>query len=168
MQKTFLDFWQKLQPRERIVLGVGAVLVSCILFYSLIWFPWHRAINNMQNALPEKRSDLVWMRQQAELISQPGSIASKATLKGEGQSLMAIIEQTAKSGGVRDSIQQMVPRQNSKEVSVVLEDASFNKWVAWVDILYKDYAVHIKQLSAERDGEKSDSADIRVTFERRS
>ncbi|NNC98719.1 MAG: type II secretion system protein M [Gammaproteobacteria bacterium] len=165
MQKLFLEHWRKLQPREQKILGGGVLLVGLMLFYAVIWLPWHRAIDHMETVLPFKRADLVWMRQQAALLKEGGPI-SKAAIKGENQSLLAVVEQTARASGVRDSIKQLVPRQNNQEVSVVLEAASFNRWVRWVDVLSTQYAVNIKQLSAERDSDVPDNAEIRVTFAR--
>ena len=77
-----------------------------------------------------------------------------------------MIEQTAKASRVREAIQQLVPNSKENEVRVVLEQANFNQWVRWVDTLIKDYGVNVKQLSAERDEDAPNVAEIRITFER--
>jgi len=106
------------------------------------------------------------MRQQAELVKNGGVVSAAKRIKGADESLLAVIEQTAKAHKLQKSIQQMVPGRSTQEVSVVLEEADFNQWVRWVDALSKQYAVNIKQLSAERDDERANIAEIRVTFER--
>lgn len=163
--KQALQSWHKLQERERQVLGWGGLIIFVIVAYSLVWQPWQAALAHMQTVLPQKRVDLVWMRQQAEAIQQGGARTTRQ-VRGANQSLMAVIEQTARAGGIKDAIQQMVPRQNNQEVSVVLEGASFNQWVRWVDTLQQQYSVSIKQLTADREPEKPDTAEIRVTFTR--
>lgn len=163
MKAVIIKFWQDLQPRERMILSFGVVFGCCFIFYVFIWQPWHAAIDHMEEVLPYKRVDLIWMRQQSEIILN-GGVTQVSKTKGENQSLMAIIDQTAKASGVRKTIQQMVPQQDKQEVSVVLEETSFNKWLQWVDVLKNDYAVSIKQLSAERDTKLADTAEIRVTF----
>lgn len=163
MLDTILKNWNQLQPRERLILSLGSVIVIAILSYSLILKPWHRAIGNMQKSLVGWRTDLVWMQQQAELVQQ-GGISSAQKFKGEAQSLMAVVEQTAKAAGVRSAIQQMVPGENNREVSVVLEEVSFNNWVRWVDTLQNQYGVAIKQLTADREEDQPDRAEIRLTF----
>ena len=165
MFETSLKYWQQLQPRERLILGWGGPLIIVILSYALVLQPWHKALAHMEMALPSKRADLVWMRQQSELLKQGGA-SNVQKFKGENQSLMAVIEQTAKASGVRSAIQQMVPRENNQEVSVVLEEVSFNNWVRWVDTLQNQYGVAIKQLTADREDDQADRAEIRLTFVR--
>ena len=166
MQKALINYWQQLQSRERMVVSWGALATMLMLLYTFVWSPWHNAIGHMESVIPLKRVDLVWMRQQAAALGDSGTVAPQANIKGASQSLMAVVEQSAKASGVGESIQQMIPRQNNTEVSVVLESVSFNKWLRWVDILEKQYAVTVKQLSAERDAAQPDIAEIRVTFSR--
>jgi type II secretory pathway component PulM len=117
----------------------------------------------METVLPFKRADLVWMRQQSQLLKNGGA-SNVQKFKGETQSLMAVVEQTAKTSGVSSAIQQMVPAENSQEVSIVLEEVSFNNWVRWVDLLQNQYGVSIKQLTADREDDQADLAEIRLTF----
>jgi general secretion pathway protein M len=163
MLETLLKNWQQLQARERLMLASGGIVVFGILFYVFILQPWHAAINHMQSALPFKRAELVWMRQTAELVQQGGTISSQKP-RGHGQSLMAVIEQTAKANGVSSAIQQMVPSENDQQVSVVLEGVSFNNWIKWVASLQTEYGVSIKQLTADREDDQPDSAEIRLTL----
>jgi general secretion pathway protein M len=158
-------YWQGLQPRERWMLGGGGVFCIALIAHQLVWQPWQNAIDYMEEALIGHRVNLVWMQQYAEQI-ETGNVSSQVrAIRGRDQSLMSIIEQSAKTAGVRESIQQLMPRENNTQVSVVLEEASFNKWVAWVDILQNQYGVTITQLNAERE-DKPDQAEIRVTFTR--
>jgi hypothetical protein len=46
----------------------------------------------------------------------------------------------------------------------VLQDADFNKWLLWVDTLYKKKGIDIRQVTAERDDDRPNIAEIRVTF----
>ena len=166
MQKALINSWQKLQSRERAMVSWGALAAILMLLYTFVWSPWHKAIFHMESVITIKRVDLVWMRQQAAALGDSGTVAPQANVKGTSQSLMAVVERSAKASGVGESIQQMIPRQNNTEVSVVLESVSFSKWLRWVDILEKQYAVTVKQLSAERDTTQPDTAEIRVTFSR--
>ncbi len=167
MMNTVKNWWVSLQSRERLILILGSVFVTLLLFYQLIWMPWHRAINNMQGYLERYRTNLVWMQQQGELLKQNGGITPTVAVKGSDQSLMAVVQQTAKANGVSKMIKQMNPRLEGAQVSVVLEETSFSQWVRWVDSLQSDYGVTIVQLAAERESGKPDMAEeVRVTFTR--
>lgn len=166
MANTLKQYWLGLQARERLVLGWGGVAVALILFYIAIWRPWHIAIDAMQESVQSQRQNLTWMRQQAEQIKSAGGANLKRQVKGEDQSLLSVIEQTAKQAKVRSAIQQMVPDRKKNEVRVVLDGANFNQWVRWIDELFKQYGVDIKQVTAERDEDKPNVAEIRLTFVR--
>ena len=158
--------WRELEARERMILQCGAAAAALILFYAFIWQPWHKAIAHMEEALQPRRESLVWIRQQAELVEQTDA-APSIRRQGQNQSLLAVIESTAGASQVRDAIQQMVPNSTGDEVRVVLEQVNFNQWIRWIDALYRQYGVNIKQLSAERDDDQPNMAEIRLTFERR-
>lgn len=162
--------WQQLDKRERLILGCGALIVFVILFYALIWQPWHRAISEMQGRIEGRRADLVWMQQQSEMVKNGDIVHSTRIIQAANQSLLSVIEQTARANQVSNSIQQMAPSTDAPvgmdQVNVVLEEADFNQWVTWVDNLYRDYAVSIKQLTVENDTGQPNVVELRVTFER--
>jgi len=131
--------WQQLAERERIILGCGCLIVFAILFYALIWQPWHYAISQMQERIEDRRASLVWMRQQSEMVKNGEIAQNPKTIKALDQSLLSVVEQTARANQVSESIQQMTPSTDTQagmeEVIVVLEEADFNQWVRWVDSL---------------------------------
>ena len=171
MKGMLLNQWRQLQPRDRMILLWGGVIVLLILFYALIWHPWHRAISNMEESLEGQRSSLVWMREQSALLGDGGRSARSAkTYKGANQSLLAVVEQSGRAQKMNEFIQQLAPvagSQGGKErVNVVLEEADFNKWVLWIESLYKEYGVNIVDLNAENDNGKPNVVELRITFER--
>ena len=165
MSDAIKNYWQQLEPRERLILGWGGVIVALILFYALIWQPWHKSIDRMSESIQKMRSDLVWVRLHGDAISNGGKALDKK-VKGAEKSLLSIIETTAKSNKVRSAIQQMVPSKNATQVKVVLEDVNFNAWVKWTDLLVNQYGVNIIEANAERNSKKPNVAEIRMSFER--
>lgn len=159
-------YWQGLQPRERVILSGGGVVVALILFYALLWQPWHKAISSMEEKLPTMRTNLVWMKQQAESLNAGGGSLAGQSYAGADQSLLSVVEQSANKAKVDKAIQQLVPSQDGSEVRVVLDGVNFNQWVNWIDDLFKRYGVNIKQVTAERDEDKPNIAEVRVTFSR--
>jgi general secretion pathway protein M len=157
-------YWQNLQPRERVILAYGGVAVSAILLYAQVFQPFYNSIAHMEQALPDLRSNLVWMRQTDEVLERGGGMATSQASEGSSESLLSVLESTARGAKIRESIQQLVPTKNNTEVRVVLDDADFNKWLLWVDSLYKKEGVDIRQVTAERDDDKPNIAEIRVTF----
>lgn len=168
MDKQIKAYWSSLEPRERMVLAWGAVIVAVILMYTLVWQPWRHALSFMEASVRDMRVNAVWMEQRAQDMQRTGGprTAQSKPRRGAGQSLTAVVEQTANQARVRDAIQQIVPNQTTGEVRVVLEGVGFNQWVQWIDNLYKNYGVDISQINAEKDDEKPNIAEIRMTFVR--
>jgi len=163
MSEAIKKYWEGLEQRERLILSVGGVVVSLILIYALIWQPWHKSLNSMKKEIQPLRSDLVWIRQHAEIIKNGGQATSN--LQGQDQSLLSVIQSTAKKGRVDGAIKQMTPN-NDDEVRVVLEDVNFNNWVKWVDELFLKYGVKIQQVKADRIESKPNLAEVRITLVR--
>lgn len=170
MKNTIINYWQQLTKREQMILSWGGLSVTLILFYALIWQPWHAAIAHMEEAIQHRREGLVWMRQQADMIKDSGLTQNVRATKSADQSLLSVIEKSARANRVSKSIQQMVPgtdaQTNVEQVNVVLEEADFNQWVRWVDSLYRDYAVNIKQLTVDNETDQPNIVELRVTFQR--
>ncbi len=164
MVKQIKEYWASLETRERTVLLWGTVVVAFILFYALLWQPWQNALNFMENSVQSMRENSVWMQQRAQDMKFGNSAVSRQPRRGAEQSLLSVIEQTANQADVNGAIQQIVPNQENGEVRVVLEDVDFNQWVRWIDNLYKNYSVNITQINAEKDDEKPNLAEIRLTF----
>lgn len=170
MKEALLNQWRQLEPRERTILAWGTLIVAVILFYALVWQPWHNAIAQMEEALQERRTSLVWMQEQSKLV-QNGSLGqSIQVFEGVNQSLLSVVEQSARANEVTQFIQQMTPSSSAQggneQVDVVLDEANFSQWVRWVDSLYRDYGVNIKQLTADNDSGEPNIVELRVTFER--
>lgn len=162
------QYWHKLSHRERYIVMGGALLVILIFMYVLLWQPWHKAIDTMTENLPGKRQNLVWMQQQAELLqgSDPAPKLNGA-IKGGNQSLLSVVEQTAKQAAIGKSIQQMSPGESEREVRLVFSQVDFNAWVRWMSMLAEQYGVEVKEVSAQRQAKDSPNrADVRVTFVR--
>ena len=170
MKDKVLNYWRQLETRQQLILGWGSAIVGLILFYAIIWQPWHYAIAQMEEAIQGRRESLVWMRQSSEMVKSGAIVDTNTVAKDADQSLLSVIEKTARVSKVNKSIQQMVPgnniRTNNEQVNVVLEEADFNQWVRWIDDLSNNYSVNITQLSVESETDEPNIVELRVTFER--
>lgn len=163
MIDTIKKHWFGLNVRERWIVGGGGVVALLIVFYSLLWSPLQNSLEYMNTSVQSMRTNLVWMEQQSQVIKSGAGRKQSSTVRGANQSLLSVLEQTARQAGIREAIQRLTPNQQN-EVRVMLENVDFNRWMRWVDSLNKNYAVDVSTLNAERDGEKPNIAEIQVTF----
>ncbi len=166
MSNQIKTYWTSLEPRERAILGFGVAFVFIAVFYTFVWKPWQNSLDKMEVSVREMRSNSVWVEQRAADMKGGAASHSNRPKRGADQSLTSVVEQTANQARVKSAIQQIVPNRETGEVQVVLEGVDFNQWVRWVDNLYQNYGVDINQINAEKDDEKPNIAEIRLTFYR--
>ena len=134
--------WQKLQPRERAIITLGAPIVVVLLLFQLFIFPLQHAIKSMEQALPGIRANLIWLRQQSSRL-ETLDVASSVSFAGQDQSLVSILETTSRQKRLDDSIQQLSPDQSNGQVELRMENADFSRWIVWMDQLESEYGISL-------------------------
>jgi general secretion pathway protein M len=153
--------WNEIGERDRLVLGLGGVLVLCILVYTFLWEPWHTGLDRLSVQLPAKRMAYKHISVQAELaVNYTGSGGNTAGV--DRKPLLTIVEDTARRAKLRDVIRQMTPGEEEGQVRIWLSDATFDNWLAWVDTLGRDHGVDVITATVQRSDD--DKVDIRATL----
>ncbi len=170
LKQVLLSKWLELSSRERYIVAIGGVVAVLIFSYQLVFAPVLNASNVMQANIGSLRTNLVWLREQANSLPSAESGQSQSgtgqnNFEASDQSLVSILERTARSFQLDGSIQQLTPGDNPENVSVVMEDASFNAWVRWVSVLEQQYGVKVLNATVERQ-QAPDMAEVRMEFVR--
>jgi general secretion pathway protein M len=155
-------FWRELSARERWALGSGAVAVSAILLYALVWAPWHTELRRLREHVPVQRDTLTWMQQQARAVKPLIERAGRNT-EGRDLPLLTVVEQTAREAGLREAIRQMQPGDEG-EVRIWIQDAYFDPWLLWTEVLRKR-GIESSAVTVNRSAQLN-RVNIRMTLER--
>ena len=143
------EYWEGLQPRERLALAVGAVALLAALIYFSLWQPLMSAREEMRQEVTQQRALLRWMSGTASEAQQlRGSGAGSAALGG--QSLLSLVDQSARKAGMGGVVKRVEP--DGKQVRIWLDGASFDKLVGWLEKLERDNGVHVVNATIERTG----------------
>lgn len=141
----------RLDPRERTALLVGAVALLGSLLYLLIWEPFHAHLAAMEQRVAEQRAALQWMRGAArDVLRLQGSARSLPGAK-QGQSLLATVDETAKTGRLGPALRRIEP-DGDNGVRVWLEQAAFDDLVLWLGKLRTERGVDVSTITVERQG----------------
>lgn len=136
-----------LQPRERIVVIAGAILVLLTAIYMLGLAPLYQAISERDTRVMQKQQDLVWMQSVASRLSALGSAQPAATSSGE--SMVVLIANSATSSNVSGALTGQTP-DGPNGVRVRFEGVSFDALVVWLGALQKDYGIHVTAAEINR------------------
>ncbi|MDH3695547.1 MAG: type II secretion system protein M [Gammaproteobacteria bacterium] len=157
-----VEYWRSLSGREQFTLGLGGIAVIAIIFYVMVWEPWHKELTRLRAQVPQKIETLAWMKQQLKTVQvlrkrQPGG-----GVTGQSIPLLTIIEQTANKAAMRKSIRRMQPTEEDG-VQVWLDELYFDSWLKWIDLLQKR-GIDVDSVTVSRA--KTNTVSIRATFAR--
>ena len=134
------DWFAGLEPRERLLVSGGAVVLVLLMIYLMIVEPVSSAHQSLRDGVSEQKQTLAWMKQAAaEIKVLQRSGAGSARGLG-GRSLLAVVDQSARSGGLGSSIKRIEP-DGSKGVKVWLESVAFDPMILWLGKLSKAHQV---------------------------
>ncbi len=146
------DWFFGLEPRERLLVGGGAVVLAWLVLYLMIWAPIAGQYRGLKDSVASQQQTLAWMqRAAAQIQALQGSTAGGAKGLG-GRSLLALADQSARSGGLGGAIKRIEP-DGTKGVKVWLEGAAFDPMILWLGKLAKTYQIEPVLITLEPVGD---------------
>jgi type II secretory pathway component PulM len=137
--------YQKLEPRERILVQIAAGLVGVFLVYNLIYMPIVDLGSGLQDKIVQRQNDLVLVRRLAGSYAQIKSDLANAERRtvplGKDFSLFSVVEASMTKSVGREKIGSIAPGSDRKltdgftEYSVQLKLDNVNL-AQLVDALY--------------------------------
>ncbi len=149
-REQIMEYWEGLQPRERVMLLVGGVAVLFALIYFLLWQPVMNARLEMQQEVQQQRALLQWMRDAAsEAKLLRGVSGQNGKTKGlGGQSLLSLVDESAKQQGLGGAMKRVEP--DGKQVRIWFEAASFDKLIGWLEKISRQNGIRVVNATVER------------------
>jgi general secretion pathway protein M len=142
--RAWLD---NLEERERRLVYAAAGLAGIALVYLVLVLPFQTATHRAAQRLEKKQSDLAWMREVAPRVSSAGASGSAST----GESLVVLVDRTAREAGLGNSLRDQSPDQN-KALRLRLEGVQFDAMIAWLASLQSRHGVNIDAAAIDGTG----------------
>lgn len=149
MQKI-KDRLNALQPRERVIVIGGTILVLVTAVYVLGLAPLYAAVGAQAKRVEQKEGDLAWMRSVAgEVATLSASNPSRPGPSNE--SLVVLIDRAAQQCGVSSSLTGQTPN-GENGIRVRLEGAEFDKIMVCLGTLQQVHLVDVESATIDRTG----------------
>ena len=142
-------WYLQLQSREQRMLAAGAAALVLLLLYALVWSPLTARQQTLRETVKEQQATAQWMQQAAREATQLRAARPTADKIAAGQSLLALVDQSAKNSQLGPAMKRVEP-EGQTGVRVWFEQANFDDLVLWLEALQRDYGVHISTLVVER------------------
>ena len=143
--RAWLD---NLQERERRLVYGAAGLAVVALVYIVLVLPFQMASQRATQRLDRKQADLAWLRQVAPQVSSASGSAGAANTS---ESLVVLVDRTAREAGLGNSLRDQSPDQN-KALRLRLEAVQFDAMIAWLASLQTQYGVSIEAAAIDGTG----------------
>ena len=137
------DWFELLQPRERVVIALGGAIAVLILVWSFAWIPLRSANLNLDAALTEKYGLLVDASRLQPSGASPGPSATSA------ESLVLIVDQTHRAHGLGGTLSRNQP-DGENGIRVAFQRVPFDQLVSWLGALRQGHGIVV--VTANLDG----------------
>jgi general secretion pathway protein M len=155
------EWFMALEARERRLVTAGGVVLVLLFIYVLMIDPLTSAYAELQDNVAHQKQTLLWMQQSARQVQGLKRSSSGPATGLGGRSLLAVVDQSARSGGLGSAIKRIEP-EGSKSVKVWLEQASFDQMILWLGQLTRAYQVEPDAITIEPLGEGR--VNVRLTL----
>lgn len=139
----------QLAPNDRRALLFGAAALAVLVAYLLVWAPLNARLQQLRATVREEQSLAQWMQQAARDVAQLRGAAVGVAPVADEQSLLAVVDQSAKNGNLGTAMKRVEP-EGQDSVRVWLEQASFDDLVRWLDALQHQHGVRVANVVIER------------------
>lgn len=143
--RAWLD---NLQDRERKLVYAAAGLGGIAVLYLVLVLPFQTASHRASQRVEKKQTDLAWMQAVAPRVASAAGAAGAAT---SGESLVVLVDRTAREAGLGNSLRDQSPDQNNA-LRLRLEGVQFDAMVAWLASLQSQYGVSIEAAAVDGVG----------------
>lgn len=156
------EWLNSLEPRERRLVLAGAAVTFCLLLYVMAWEPFATKVDELRASNSEQQALLHWMQGAAKEAKQLSRSSHRGGQAATGQSLLALIDSTAKAGRLGAALKRVQP-DGEQRVQVWLEEAAFDDVVAWLEGLEQRQGITAESsVFAAKD--KPGIVDVRLVF----
>ena len=139
-----LNAWlASLQERERLLVTWGGLAAAVLLVLGVGVLPLYSAAKSAELRVERKRNDLAWMQ------SVAGELRAAGPTQASGQSLVLIVDQTARAAGLAASLRDTQP-SGTGGIRVRLESAPFDVIVAWLGDLARRNGLVVESATVDR------------------
>ena len=144
MKTKFLAFWLARAPRERAILGVGAVIVLIALLYIALWEPLVNQRALLDKQLPRLQADLAQMQRDVALIKASG---------GAGVVRSDDLRQAVTASLAQRGIKADIQAQPDNKLKIDATQAQFAQILDLVSGLQRETGAHA--ISADMSSEQN-------------
>lgn len=128
--------YDTLAPREQQLVKYGAIALVVVLIFGVL-MPLDSSVSKARTRISKKQQDLVWMKSVAPFLA-----AQAPVHQGNGESLIVIVDRSARESGLGNSLAGTDP-SGAGGIQVRLEKAPFDAVIGWLSRLSQQNGIGV-------------------------
>ena len=133
-------YWDGRAAQERRAIAIGALILSPVVAYFMLWQPAHVANAKLLASIPAMRTQAAHLRTQAVEAETVRHLPHPAVL--DANALKAAIEESAVRHQLRGAISSL-DAQPPNVVRMTLDSVSFEQWINWLRSLQQEQHIRV-------------------------
>jgi len=140
-----MDYWNQLKPSERTIISVGGIILAVLILYLAVLEPFMLKSDEFTTKVAQQKTQIEWLKKKSLEVKQlqASSSGGKRSARKSGESLLVVVDRTAKQNRLADSLKRVEP-DGSERVRVWLDNASFDEVAKWLSLLQSNYQLDIE------------------------
>ena len=150
MISAIRNWFEQLNSREKLVVSVGTVVVTVALIVSLGIRPLYVNSARAAERVANKAALLARLEQAAARLG-PGNRGSGTAIEGAGQSMVVVVDRSARSLGLGQYLTRNQPDGNTG-IRIRFEGAPFDDLIAWIAEVQTRYGMTTVSANFDQSG----------------
>lgn len=137
------DWFAGLAPRERIMVGVCALVVIAALLWLLVWTPLDNRHDALRTSVEDWQTGLTQLERIAATYGGTGRPQRVSPDVGDNPTPVVIVDTTLRGRGLSSSLRRSQPT-TSTGIRVEFENVAFDALVLWLGDLSRSYGMDVQ------------------------
>lgn len=130
------EWFESREPRERLILAVGAAVVVVLVAWKLVWSPLSNGVERLDSSVESQSRLLVDAQTAAALAPRAAASSSRST-----QSLRVVVDSTARSHGIPLA---QIRETGTTELTARFQRSAFDALLGWLVTLESEHGIVVQ------------------------
>lgn len=144
--KRLMELWSRLDDRQKKLTMVAGGVVTCLLYYAVIWEPIHDSVVQLRQDIHNDQDLLVWMKQAQTQLKRRNKVTHDQT--SSNTSILALTENSIQSANLSGLLKEI--KQEGEGVLVRFDNVSYVDFLKWLSDFQSGYGIKIDRVKLQR------------------
>ena len=158
------NWFESLQPRERLMVVLTSIVVVITLFYVAVWEPLHKGLQQELEKRDNLQASLAWMQGAAQEVRALRAAGVSGQRRNDNAPVSLTIEKTAASSGIKSKLGKL-ESSGKNAARARLDNVDFNQMILWLNTVEQNYGIAASSVNIEST-DKPGIVNARISFSR--